>query len=129
MIKTDFRNMSKTKEFRRKNRAKQPQNGHFAIFFKKSHCIYWESKHSNRLFTVKISVPTNFMYLRKNVPTEMCHKVVNLDLKTALTHNILNTFILTLLQKLLYILLTFMLVSGENIISQKTKYWKKCGIF
>ena len=43
MIKTDFRNMSKNRRFRWKNRAKPSQSAHFATFFTKKHFIWWKT--------------------------------------------------------------------------------------
>ena len=39
---------------------------------------------SYRFFIVKISVPKNFMNLQLKILSEMCQKIVSLDLRTAL---------------------------------------------
>ena len=63
-IKTDLRNMSENRVFRRKNRAKQTQKTHFAAIFSKNHCIYRQTKNTNRFFIVKIRIPANFVCSR-----------------------------------------------------------------
>ena len=52
-IKTDFRNMSEIREFRRKNKEKSSQSANFATSFSKNHCIYWKTKNANRFFYCK----------------------------------------------------------------------------
>ena len=70
--------MSENRRFRRKNRTKPIQNAHFAtpFFFQKT-TVFIEKQKSLIDFL-------KFMCLRKKVSSEMCQKLVSLDLKTAL---------------------------------------------
>ena len=79
----DFRNMSKSRTFRWKNKAKPSQSTQFAIFFSKNHCIYLKIKNTNIFSIVKIYIMPKKE--DKKVPLEICQKVVSLDLKTALS--------------------------------------------
>ena len=71
------------REFRCEHRAKPSQSAHFATFFPQNRCIYWKTINFYRFLTINASVPTNFMCLRWKVPSEICQKVVSLDLRTA----------------------------------------------
>ena len=44
MMKTDFRNMSESRRFRRKNRAKQSRSSHFATFFLRKTAVFVEKR-------------------------------------------------------------------------------------
>ena len=64
-FRSDCRNMSENRKFRRKNRAKLSQSAHFATFFfqKTTALIERKTKNTNRFPIVKISVSTNFIYI------------------------------------------------------------------
>ena len=75
--------MSESREFRWKNKAYMSQGSHFATIFSKNRCFYWKTINATRFFIVKISVPTNFTYLRLKVPMEIYQIVVSLDSRIA----------------------------------------------
>ena len=89
-IKPDFRNVSESRELRRKNKNLLKA---FALpsFSQKTRYIYWKSINPYRFFTVKISVPTNFMRFRLKTRSEIYQKEENLDLRTPLMHDRRNT--------------------------------------
>ena len=72
--------MSKIKGFRRKNKTKMSEGDHFAPFSQKNRCIYRKMTNVDQFFIEKKCVPTNFM------STEICQKVENVDLRTALSN-------------------------------------------
>ena len=63
--------------------GKPSQIVHSAINLKKKNCICWKTKNTCRFYAVKISVPSVYVFMIKNA-SEICQKIVSLDLRTAL---------------------------------------------
>ena len=102
-MKTDFRNISENKGFRRKSGSKCPI---CHLFLKKPLYLHvCITIHIYQRFIVKIKVPTHFLLLQINVPSEMCQKVVSLMFENSLKYNIFHIcYIFHIFQKMsLYI--------------------------
>ena len=82
--KIDFRNMSKSREFRWENKANPSPVAYFVTFFSKNFCISRKEAKAYRFFIAKISVLTNFKNSRIKVPLAICQGVESLDLRTVL---------------------------------------------
>ena len=61
MIKTDFRNMSESREFRQKTEQNSLEMPSLLFKKKKKNIIYWKTKNSNQFSLEKISYNTNFI--------------------------------------------------------------------
>ena len=88
-IKTDFRNMSGSREFRRKNKSKNRlKKPSLPPFSQKTVVYIWKTISSSLLFIVKISVLIHFMYLRLKKPSRnVSIKNLSLHLRIFLTTN------------------------------------------
>ena len=61
------------------NRLKNPT---LPFFFPQTSIFIERQQTFCRIFIVKVSVPTNFMCLRLEVPSEICQKEMSLNLRT-----------------------------------------------
>ena len=78
--------MPESREFKWENDSKSAQNVHFFIFFfSKNHNLKKKkNEKSCFIFVIKIeTLATNFMHLQVKMTSEICQKVVRLNLKIA----------------------------------------------